>query len=31
MKATEAEISALGVKAKGYPSNAAKYDDTQML
>jgi 3-oxoacyl-[acyl-carrier protein] reductase len=29
MKATEAEISALGVKAKGYPSNAAKYDDTQ--
>ncbi len=29
MKATEAEIAALGVKAKGYPSNAAKFDDTQ--
>ncbi|MBP7509751.1 MAG: 3-oxoacyl-[acyl-carrier-protein] reductase [Prolixibacteraceae bacterium] len=29
MKATEAEISKLGVKAKGYPSNAAKFDDTQ--
>ncbi len=29
MKATEAEIAALGVKSKGYPSNAAKFDDTQ--
>ncbi len=27
-KATEAEIAALGVKAKGYASNAANYDDT---
>lgn len=27
-KATEAEISALGVRAKGYASNAANYDDT---
>ncbi len=29
MKATEAEIAALGVKVKGYASNAAKFDDTQ--
>ncbi|MBR6757340.1 MAG: 3-oxoacyl-[Bacteroidaceae bacterium] len=27
-KATEAEIAALGVKAKGYASNAANYEDT---
>ena len=27
-KATEAEIAALGVRAKGYASNAANYDDT---
>lgn len=27
-KATEAEIVALGVRAKGYASNAANYDDT---
>jgi 3-oxoacyl-[acyl-carrier protein] reductase len=31
MKVTEAEISAYGVKAKGYASNAAKYDDTQAV
>ncbi|MDE7376014.1 MAG: 3-oxoacyl-[acyl-carrier-protein] reductase [Muribaculaceae bacterium] len=30
-KATEAEIAALGVKCKGYASNAAKYDDTQAV
>lgn len=29
MKNTEAELQALGVKAKGYASNAAKFDDTQ--
>jgi len=29
MKNTEAELTALGVKAKGYASNAAKFDDTQ--
>lgn len=29
MKNTEAELIALGVKAKGYASNAAKFDDTQ--
>jgi 3-oxoacyl-[acyl-carrier protein] reductase len=31
MKATEAEIEALGVKAKGYASNAAKFDETQTV
>jgi len=31
MKATEAEIIALGVKAKGYASNAANFDDTQRV
>jgi 3-oxoacyl-[acyl-carrier protein] reductase len=31
MKATEAEIAALGVKVKGYASNAAKFDDTQVV
>jgi 3-oxoacyl-[acyl-carrier protein] reductase len=31
MKATEAEIAALGVKAKGYASNAANFDDTQRV
>jgi 3-oxoacyl-[acyl-carrier protein] reductase len=31
MKATEAEIVALGVKAKGYASNAANFDDTQRV
>ncbi len=31
MKATEAEIVALGVKAKGYASNAAKFDETQTV
>jgi len=31
MKATEAEITALGVKAKGYASNAAKFSDTQTV
>ncbi|MCL2098590.1 MAG: 3-oxoacyl-[acyl-carrier-protein] reductase [Bacteroidales bacterium] len=30
-KATEAEIAALGVKVKGYASNAALYDDTHAL
>jgi len=29
MKATEAELQALGVKAKGYASNAAKFEETQ--
>lgn len=29
MKATETEIAAFGVKAKGYASNAAKFGDTQ--
>lgn len=29
LTATEAEISALGVQAKGYSSNASKYDDAQ--
>lgn len=28
-KATEEEIAALGVKAKGYASNAAKFDETE--
>jgi len=31
MKATESEIAALGVKVKGYASNAAKFDDTQTV
>jgi 3-oxoacyl-[acyl-carrier protein] reductase len=31
MKATEAEIAALGVKAKGYASNAALYEETQQV
>jgi len=31
MKKTEAELMALGVKAKGYASNAAKFDDTQAV
>jgi 3-oxoacyl-[acyl-carrier protein] reductase len=31
MKATEAEIAALGVKVKGYASNAAKFDETQTV
>ncbi|MCC8119540.1 MAG: 3-oxoacyl-[acyl-carrier-protein] reductase [Bacteroidales bacterium] len=30
-KATEAEIAALGVKAKGYASNAANFDETQKV
>ncbi|MBN2166794.1 MAG: 3-oxoacyl-[acyl-carrier-protein] reductase [Marinilabiliaceae bacterium] len=30
-KATEAELNALGVKAKGYASNAANYEDTQSV
>ena len=30
-KATEAEIAAFGVRAKGYASNAANYDDTHNL
>ncbi|MDR1861333.1 MAG: 3-oxoacyl-[acyl-carrier-protein] reductase [Bacteroidales bacterium] len=29
MRATEAEIAALGVKAKGYASNAASFSDTE--
>ena len=31
MKATENEIAALGVKAKGYASNAAKFEETQIV
>lgn len=31
MKATEAEIAQLGVKVKGYASNAAKFDDAQSV
>lgn len=31
MKATEAEIAAFGVKAKGYASNAASFEDTQRV
>jgi len=31
MKATEAEIAVLGVKVKGYASNAAKFDETQTI
>ncbi|MFV0398033.1 MAG: 3-oxoacyl-[acyl-carrier-protein] reductase [Bacteroidales bacterium] len=30
-KATEAEIAALGVRAKGYESNASMYDDTHSI
>jgi 3-oxoacyl-[acyl-carrier protein] reductase len=30
-KATEAEIAALGVKVKGYASNAASFEDTQRV
>ncbi|MBN1462154.1 MAG: 3-oxoacyl-[acyl-carrier-protein] reductase [Paludibacteraceae bacterium] len=30
-KATEKEIAALGVKAKGYASNAASFDDTEKV
>jgi 3-oxoacyl-[acyl-carrier protein] reductase len=31
MKATEAELRALGVKAKGYASDASKFDDTERV
>lgn len=31
MKNTEAEIAALGVKAKGFASNAANFDETQQV
>lgn len=31
MKATEAELNALGVKAKGYASNAASFEDSEKL
>jgi len=31
LKATEAQIAALGVKAKGYASNAAKFEETQSI
>lgn len=31
MKATEAELAALGVKAKGYASNAASFEDSSKL
>jgi 3-oxoacyl-[acyl-carrier protein] reductase len=31
MKATEAELSALGVKSKGYASNAASFEDSSKL
>ena len=31
MKSTEAEIAALGVKAKGYASNAANFEDTDRV
>jgi 3-oxoacyl-[acyl-carrier protein] reductase len=30
-KATEAELKAIGVKAKGYASDASKFDDTQRV
>ncbi|MCD8265948.1 MAG: 3-oxoacyl-[acyl-carrier-protein] reductase [Prevotellaceae bacterium] len=30
-QATEAEIAALGVRAKGYASNAAKFDETEQV
>lgn len=31
MKATEAELNAMGVKAKGYASNAASFEDSEKL
>lgn len=31
MKATEAELQALGVKARGYASDASKFDDTERV
>ena len=31
MKATEAELKSLGVKAKGYASDASKFDDTDRV
>lgn len=31
MKATEAELNALGIKAKGYASNAASFEDTDKV
>jgi len=31
MKATEAELQALGIKAKGYASDASKFDDTDRV
>jgi 3-oxoacyl-[acyl-carrier protein] reductase len=31
MKAPEAELTALGVKAKGYASDASKFDDTDRV
>lgn len=31
MKATEAELQTLGVKAKGYASDASKFDDTERV
>ncbi len=31
MAATEAELNALGIKAKGYASNAASYEDSEKL
>jgi len=31
MKATEEELNALGIKAKGYASNAASYEDSEKL
>ncbi len=31
MKATEAELNALGIKAKGYASDASKFDDTERV
>src|SRR5690554_273857 len=31
MKATEGELEAMGVKAKGYASNAAKFDETDKV
>jgi 3-oxoacyl-[acyl-carrier protein] reductase len=31
MRATEKKLSEMGVKAKGYPSDASKYDDTEKV
>ena len=31
MSATEAELNALGIKAKGYASDASKFDDTDQV